>query len=255
MSSDFDIYQTESGYVAVTNEVRRQILTALAKRDRQLPELVKLTRKAKPTLSSVHMKELLAQNLVEELHHPTDKRKKIYRLKARRVGSSSLPVDQLRSAVRQYAAGSLAPGPAGQDAGPAAAPPALALAVDAIADAPPEADVEVLRRQARRLGTLSAAWVQGGSARELVMGVAAFLEREGVARPLRMDLEALTLEAELAPGLAPGAPAERLVQVVGALAEGACAGKGVAVAPEAASVAGAARRFVLSFGAPAAQKG
>src|SRR5581483_3743852 len=140
-SSDFDIYQTESGYTAVTNDVRRQILNALAKKDRQLPELVKITRKAKPTLSSVHMKELLQQRLVEELAHPTDKRKKIYRLRARRIGSSNLPVDQLRSAVKSYVSAS-----------PLAARLPLAACVEAICAAPASASDETLRAQGRRLG-------------------------------------------------------------------------------------------------------
>ncbi|GEM_PF-3290791 len=206
-SSDFDIYQTESGYTAVTNDVRRQILNALAKRDRQLPELVKITKKAKPTLSSVHMKELLHQNLVEEIAHPTDKRKKIYRLRARRIGSSNLPVDQLRSAVKQYVSAS-----------PLSARVPLAAALDAIAcaDAPPDA----LRAQARRLGALSQQGLSAASAREAVTGVAAILEREGLARPLRLDLERARLDAEIGAALPAEIPDERLALVLAALVEG-----------------------------------
>ena len=232
--NDFDIYQTESGYTAVTNEVRRTILNALAKKDRQLPELVKITKKAKPTLSSVHMKELLAQKLVEEIHHPTDKRKKIYRLKARRIGSSNLPVEQLRSAVKQYA--SLAPN---------ASRLPISVAVESIADAPADADPAVLRRQARRLGVLSAGLFPQGTPRELVTGLAAFLEREGLARPLRLDLEALALEMELQAGLAPEAGDARLAAILAAFVEGAVAGKGLE-GPARVSMTGA-RRFSLGL--------
>jgi hypothetical protein len=207
-SSDFDIYQTESGYVAVTNEVRRQILNALAKKDRQLPELVKLTRKAKPTLSSVHMKELLQQRLVEEIAHPTDKRKKIYRLRAKRIGSSNLPVEQLRTAVKQYVATS-----------PLATRVPLAIALDALAAAPADVGEDALRAQARRLGALANPPLAAASAREAVGAIATILEREGLARPLRLDLEAARLEAE--PGAAlPETPDARALALLAGLVEG-----------------------------------
>lgn len=211
-SSDFDIYQTESGYIAVTNEVRRQILNALAKKERQLPELVKITRKAKPTLSSVHMKELLDQRLVEEVPHPTDKRKKIYRLRARRIGSSNLPVDQLRNAVKSYVAAS-----------PLAARVPLATCLEAMAAAPADASPRTLREQARRLGALSGAGLAPSTRRDAVTSVATLLEREGLARALRLDLEGATLELELGPALPTDASPDRLAALVAAFVEGALA--------------------------------
>ena len=233
-ASDFDIYQTESGYVAVTNEVRRQILNALAKKDRQLPDLVKLTKKAKPTLSSVHMKELLAQKLVEEIHHPTDKRKKIYRLKARRIGSSNLPVEQLRTAVKQYAA-----------LAPTASRLPLATAFEAIADVPAGSSEQILRQQARRLGILSAGLLPQAGARELITGLATFLEREGLARPLRLDLEGLALEVEVNPALAPDAPEPRTALLLASFVEGLASVKG-SEGPVAFKAVGP-RRFSLTL--------
>lgn len=211
VESAFDIYQTdEGGYVAVTNDVRRAILAALAKKDRQLPELVKLTKKAKPTLSSVHMRELLETKLVEEIAHPTDKRKKIYRLKARRIGTSNLPVEQLRNAVRSYAS--------------AAAPMrALALAIESIAAAPANASDALLRAQAHRLGQLASAQLQAASPRELVTNLAGLLEREGIARPLRLDLESLSIEMEIEKQME--ADAERCALLVAAMTEGMLAGE------------------------------
>lgn len=205
-SSDFDIYQTDSGYTAVTNEVRRQILAALAKKDRQLPELVKLTKKAKPTLSSVHMKELLQQRLVEEVAHPTDKRKKIYRLKARRIGSSNLPVDQLRSAVKQYVGNA-----------PMAARVPIAVALEAIAAAPEHAPEETLRAQARRLGALAPPQVAPASAREAVTQLATLLEREGLARPLTLDLEGAAMDVEAGAALGDVSDARAATLVAGLL--------------------------------------
>lgn len=213
--SGFDIYQTESGYTAVTNEVRRQILNALAKKDRQLPDLVKITKKSKPTLSSVHMKELLAAGLVEEITHPTDKRKKIYRLAARRIGSSALPVDQLRSAVKQYV--STAPG---------AARLPLTTTFEAMAAAPPDCPVGVLRQQSVKLGLLSVGLFQPVERRELVTSLAAFLEREGLARPLRLDLESLRLDMELSQDLPGEVDEGRLALLVAGFVEGVLRGRG-----------------------------
>lgn len=229
--TDFDIYQTEAGYTAVTNEVRRVILNALAKKDRQLPELVKITKKAKPTLSSVHMKELLAAKLVEELEHPTDKRKKIYRLKARRIGSSSVPVDQLRSAVKHYVSVS-----------PLAARMPLSVAFDAIAAAPANASDATLRAQARRLGALSASLFTSGAPRELVTNLAAFLEREAIARPLKIDLETPALEMELGAGFPVEIDDPRATLLVAGFVEGVLAPRG-----DVHAKAQGARRFHLEL--------
>lgn len=204
--SDFDIYQTKDSYVAVTNAVRRQILAALAKKDRMLPELVKITKKAKPTLSSVHIRELLAAKLVEEIAHPTDKRRKIYRLKARRIGTSSLPVGELRDAVRQYAGGASARGGFG-------------LALEAIAAAPSRTPDATLRAQARRLGALAVSGARATSPRAAVSLVAAFLEREGLARPLRLDLEQASVRLEL-DRLEERTDPGRLATLLSGLAEG-----------------------------------
>ena len=232
-SSDFDIYQNDSGYVAVTNDVRRTILTALAKKERQLPELVKITKKAKPTLSSVHMKELLAQQLVEEITHPTDKRKKIYRLVGRRIGSSSLPVDQLRSAVKHYVSLS-----------PLASRIPLTLTLEAIAAAPAHVSHAALRQQARRAGTLSQGLFQPTHARDVVTALATFLEREGVGRPLRLDLEGGTLELELPAALPAELGDARLVEVVAGLIEGLVQGR---LDGDVKTTPTTGRRFVLAL--------
>lgn len=229
--SEFDIYETDDGHVAVTNAVRRQILAALAKKDRQLPELVKLTKKAKPTLSSVHMRELLGAKLVEELAHPTDKRKKIYRLKAKLIGTSNLPVEQLRAAVRGYAS--------------AAMPTrALAIALEAIAAAPASAADATLRAQSRRLGELAAHHLQAPAGRDRVTALATFLEREGLARPLRLDLEAGSLELEAEKPL--DAHGARVPLLLGAMVEGLLAQSGSAEARVKATTTGA-RRFALTL--------
>lgn len=218
--NNFDIYQTESGYTAVTNDVRRTILEALAGKECGLPDLVKITGKAKPTLSSVHMKELLSQGLVEELPHPTDNRKKIYRLRARRIGSSTVPVEQLRSAVKHYASLS-----------PASTQVPLAAVFDALSAAEPETPTASLRAQAMRLGELAAGVYAPADGTNPVSGMATFLELEGLCRPLRLDLEHHVLELEPTPGLAAVGGPERVAALVAGFVDGILRKKGMTSGP------------------------
>lgn len=212
--SDFDIYQTATGYVAVTNEVRRQILEALARKDRQLPDLVRITQKAKPTLSSVHMRDLLANKLVEEVAHPTDKRKKIYRLTARRIGSSNVPVEQLRSEIKRYVSRS-----------PVGARLPLSASLDAIAHAPPRASDETLERQARRLGELAAS-LPTAPEKSDGASIASFLTSETIGTASRVEEANGTIEMDLDDTLTDTVRAERWARLVAAMIEGVARARG-----------------------------
>jgi hypothetical protein len=211
----FDIYQTDAGYAAVTNPVQRQILDALRHDERQLPDLVKLTGRSKPTLSSLHMKELLARELIQERPHPTDSRRKVYRLKASKIGSSDIPVTQLRDAVQHYVS-----------LGPLSARLPLRAMVEALSAAPAGTDPKVVWAQAHRLGALASASLKVGTVRDLWMRLSGFLEAEEVAQPLRIDLEKGLLELRPGPalGASPLAPA-----VLAGLVEGVASAKGLAV--------------------------
>lgn len=205
---DFDIYQAETGYVAVTNPVRRRILHALAERELELPELVRITRRSKPTLSNLHVRELLQQKLVEELPHPTDARRKVYRLKGRRIGSSDVPIDQLRSAVKQYVALS---------------PLVHALPLTSVVGVllAGGAGKDVLRAQGVALGAAVAHVFSATGPRDLLTAVAGFLEREGVARVGKIDLDRLQIEVEAAEQLATGKAAlDALAAVLAGVLEG-----------------------------------
>lgn len=186
-ANEFEIYQTDAGYVAVTNEVRRKILVALAKKERDLNDLVKITGKAKPTLSNLHVKELLAQNLVEELPHPTDARRKLYRLKGQRIGSSNIPIDQLRGAVKHYVSLS-----------PLAHALPLQQVLDVLLAAGPKAS-DALARQGAKLGEISAHLLTAPDLRELLPRVASYWEREGITRTVRIDLEELSVDVDVNP--------------------------------------------------------
>jgi hypothetical protein len=208
----FDIYQTEGGYAAVTNPIQRQILEALRIRERQLPELVELTGRSKPTLSSLHMKELLARGLIQEAAHPTDSRRKVYRLKGAKIGSSDLPVEQLRDAVQHYVTLS-----------PLANRIPVAAAFEAIAAAPPSVAPDAIHAQSARLGALAAPLFKAATARDLWMRLAAFLEGEKLATPLRIDLQKGAIELRLGP--AATQPAARLAAVFAGFAQGVATGK------------------------------
>ena len=210
----FDIYQTDAGYAAVTNPVQRQILDALRTGEHQLPDLVKVTGRSKPTLSSLHMKELLARELIEELEHPTDSRRKVYRLKAGKIGSSDIPVAQLRDAVKHYVSLS-----------PLAARLPLKAMVEALGAAPTGTDPKAVWAQAHRLGVLAASSLKVGTTRDLWMRLSGFLEAEGVAQPMRIDLERGILELRNGPPLQ--AHAALAPAILSGLMEGVASGKGL----------------------------
>lgn len=209
----FDIYQTDAGYAAVTNEVQRQILDALRGGEKQLPELVGITGRSKPTLSSLHMKELLARELIEERGHPTDSRRKVYRLRATKIGSSDIPVAQLRDAVQHYVSLS-----------PVQGRLPLRSFVEALVAVPAGTDAKVVWAQARHMGTVVGPGLKVGSVRDLWLRLSPFLEQEELARSLRIDLERSTLELGLGPALDKAA-APVAAAVLGGLIEGIAVGK------------------------------
>jgi len=99
----FEIWQVGERVASIDNPVRIAILRAVEEKPRTLGDLVKLTGKAKSTLSTLHVKPLLQLGLIAEAADPADARIKWYRLEARRLGASAVGQDQLRTAVLEYA--------------------------------------------------------------------------------------------------------------------------------------------------------
>lgn len=198
----FVIYGSPDGYTAITNPIRRRILEALEQEDLELPDLVEVTDRSKSTLSSIHMPNLIERGLIEERPHPTDGRKKRFHLVGRRIGSSDLPVEELRGAVREYVTG-------GQGRQQATARVALA----SIASAPDGTGASILRAQGRRLGQLMGQDLEGAS-NAVLMSLSSGLDKMGVARTLRIDLEDARLDLEIARGWAADVPADHAVHVV-----------------------------------------
>jgi len=98
----FEIWQAGGRILSIDNPVRLHILRQLEHGPRTLNELVATTKKAKSTLSALHMPPLLETGLVQQSLDPHDARVKWYKLAGARLGSSAVAVDQLRDAVLGY---------------------------------------------------------------------------------------------------------------------------------------------------------
>lgn len=197
MAEGFTIYGTPQGYQAVTNPVRQRILRSLEEGEKTLTELVRLTGKAKSTLSAVHLRELLQSGLVEERVHADDSRVKLYRLRARRIGSSSVPLDDLRQAVRSYVASSQ---------GALALP--LASIVEAFDRLPalrPE-EQRWVGLVGERLGTLAAPHLHSDAPGPLLRELGEVWRREGLGSVVRVNGDATLLQLAHADGARPGGP-------------------------------------------------
>ena len=205
----FDIYQSRQGYVGVTNETHRALLDALAEGPRPFQDLVKETGKSKPTVS-LALKELAGQDLVEEHPAPGDRRRRFYAAKGQRIGSSDVPIPQLRDAVKDYVARTAEP-----------AVPLRAL-LEALVSA--KAKPTVYWDQARALGAALAPQMELGLEGGPWIRLARFLERTGLARPLVIDVEGRRLECELATALQ--GPAAGLGAALAGLIAGAWASHG-----------------------------
>lgn len=191
----FSIYATDDGYAAVTNPVRRRILDALESEERTLGDLVEITDRAKSTLSAVHLKELRERGLVTERPDPDDGRVKLYGLQGHRVGSSSLDVDTLRDAVREYAVS-----PEGGLAVP------LSGIYEAFARLPDLDDKERrwVRLLGERLGAVTSSEFSADEPAALLNELGDVWQREGLGSFPEVQADAASLHVTHAPGSEPG---------------------------------------------------
>lgn len=100
--SAFEIWKVGDRIHSVDNPVRIEILAELEKKPLTLNHLVKITGKAKSTLSAVHLQDLLRSGLVKEAIDPNDARVKWYSPAGSRLGASSVEKAHLRDAVLQF---------------------------------------------------------------------------------------------------------------------------------------------------------
>jgi DNA-binding transcriptional ArsR family regulator len=101
----FEIWQVDGRVASIDNPVRLQILAHLERRSATLGDLVRATKKAKSTLSSLHIRPLLQAGLIGESVDPNDARVKWYSLRASRLGSSAVAPATLRQAVIGFVQG------------------------------------------------------------------------------------------------------------------------------------------------------
>lgn len=215
-SGQFDIYQSAVGVTAVTNPVQRQILEALSEEDLQLPDLVELTGKAKSTLSSIHMKELLNRELVQEVPHPTDSRRKIYHLIGRPMRSPNGAPPSPRPKTPPSATPAVPTGAPGLP---------LAAVFQVLAEAPADADEAVLL-QARGLGRRYGKRLLAKDTGSFASALTRFVEEERLAHHLQLDFESLNFRCRPGAGVAEIAP-DRMGRLLAAFAEGAAEANGL----------------------------
>lgn len=205
----FDIYHTSAGYVTVSNEVQRRILAAVAEREASFMGLVEASGRSKPTVS-LQVKELVGNGLLEEKGSPDDRRRRFYRLVGTRIGSSDLPVPDLRHAVKDYVQKSSEPSVG------------LPLLLEALASA--DASATTCWKQAAAVGRVLAPQMELGLEGGPWMRLARFLEKAGLAKTLRIDVEGKRLECEVGTGLR--GPVASLAAAVGGLVDGAWIAEG-----------------------------
>jgi regulatory ArsR family protein len=184
----FEIWEVSERIYSVDNVVRLRLLHLLEEGPRRLPELVRLTGKAKSTLSELHVRPLVSSGLVLEEMDPRDARTKVYRLAGQRLGSSDVDVARLRASVLAYAARA-APTPAA----------ALLKIVDVAALVEAGADDAYLRALASRLGRALGEAGRGKTDEEAVAGLDRELRAAGLGS-LRRAQGRLHVEAK-APAL------------------------------------------------------
>jgi predicted hydrocarbon binding protein len=85
LAQEVEIFSTSEGLQVIKSPLRVKILSMLRERDLSFDEIVKLSGRAKSTVSG-HLKELSQEGIVGSKVHPTDARKKIFFLKSSYVG-------------------------------------------------------------------------------------------------------------------------------------------------------------------------
>ncbi|MBW6517066.1 MAG: ArsR family transcriptional regulator [ANME-2 cluster archaeon] len=96
MNSNYNrtiIFSTEDGMVAVDSPVKLKILQFIGNQSRSFEEIVSDCLKAKSTIS-VHLKDLIEQNLIQEHKDDNDKRKKTFSLNSQFIAYSQTPIQK-----------------------------------------------------------------------------------------------------------------------------------------------------------------
>jgi uncharacterized protein len=84
-NQEVEIFSTSEGLQVIKSPLRVKILSMLREKDLSFDEIVKLSGRAKSTVSG-HLKELSQEGIIGSRAHPTDARKKIFFIKSGYVG-------------------------------------------------------------------------------------------------------------------------------------------------------------------------
>ncbi|MDD1763214.1 MAG: ArsR family transcriptional regulator [Methanobacteriaceae archaeon] len=85
LNQEVEIFSTAEGLQVIKSPLRVKILSMLREKDLSFDEIVKLSGRAKSTVSG-HLKDLSQEGIIGSKAHPTDARKKIFFLKSGYVG-------------------------------------------------------------------------------------------------------------------------------------------------------------------------
>ncbi len=85
LDQEVEIFSTSEGLQVIKSPLRVKILSMLRERDLSFDEIVKISGRAKSTVSG-HLKELSQEGIIGSRSHPTDARKKIFFIKSGYVG-------------------------------------------------------------------------------------------------------------------------------------------------------------------------
>lgn len=93
MRKNEKVYSTEKGVISLSSPTKSKILNLLKEGDKTGVEIREEIDRSKSTIS-VHLSDLIDNNLITEKKHPTDERKKIYSFSSKLVGKSKKPKDK-----------------------------------------------------------------------------------------------------------------------------------------------------------------
>jgi hypothetical protein len=85
LTQEVEIFSTSEGLQVINSPLRVKILSMLREKDLSFDEIVKISGRAKSTVSG-HLKELSQEGIVGSRSHPSDARKKIFFIKSGYVG-------------------------------------------------------------------------------------------------------------------------------------------------------------------------
>jgi uncharacterized protein len=85
LNQEVEIFSTAEGLQVIKSPLRVKILSMLREKDLSFDEIVKLSGRAKSTVSG-HLKDLSQEGIIGSKAHPTDARKKIFFLKSGYIG-------------------------------------------------------------------------------------------------------------------------------------------------------------------------